>query len=375
MPTLHKFAVLVIGAALLFGLLLPPEAREGERTTVVQPAAQGTEAVPAAAPGGPTASAKPGGKPSAAPSTPPPPPQPASAQAAQAKANELGQVPVIMYHRILAKGGSEIDRTPDELRAELKRLAEANYVPVTAAEFVQGRIDIPAGAHPVVLTFDDGNPTQFTLDAAGSPAPDTAVAILMETQAKYPSFRPVATFFVNKDPFQLGEESNAGVTWLVQHGFEIANHTYTHPNLAGMPGSKVESEIAKAEDVVKKTSGSPSVTFAYPFGNAPRTKDKDNEFVLKGDTWQFQGVFLAGWNPSVSVFSKEFDRSRISRIRSEGKVKKDGCDKFCSTAWLEWLDKNPDKRYTSDGDPSAVTAPSGSISQLASEFADRARVY
>jgi peptidoglycan/xylan/chitin deacetylase (PgdA/CDA1 family) len=293
----------------------------------------------------------------------------------QAKANELGQVPVIMYHRILAKGGSEIDRTPDELRAELERLAKGGYVPITAAEFVQGRIDIPAGAHPVVLTFDDGNPTQFALDASGNPAPDTAVGILMEVNAKYPAFRPVATFFVNKDPFQLGEEANAGVAWLVQHGFEIANHTYTHPNLAGMPTSKVKSEIAKAEEVVKKTSGSPSVTFAYPFGNAPRTRAKDNEFVAKGDSWEFQGIFLAGWNPSVSVFSREFDRTKISRIRSEGKIKKDGCDKFCSTAWLEWLDKNPDNRYTSDGDPAVVTAPSGVISQLAPEFADRARVY
>ncbi|WP_106398563.1 polysaccharide deacetylase family protein [Actinocorallia populi] len=374
MPTLHKFAVLVIGAALLFGLLLPPD-DDGDRTTVVKPAVQGTEAVPAAVSGGPTASASPGGTPSAAPSTPPPPPQPAGAQAAQVKANELGQVPVIMYHRILAKGGSEIDRTPGELRAELERLAKGNYVPVTAAEFVQGRIDIPAGAHPVVLTFDDGNPTQFALDAAGNPAPDTAVAILMEMHAKYPAFRPVATFFVNKDPFQLGEEANAGVSWLVQRGFEIANHTYTHPNLAGMPTAKVESEIAKAEEVVKKVSGSPSVTFAYPFGNTPRTRAKDNAFVSKGDTWQFQGVFLAGWNPSVSVFSKEFDNTKISRIRSEDKVKKDGCDKFCSTAWLETLDKNPDNRYTSDGDPAAVTAPSGSISQLAPQYADRARVY
>ncbi|GAA0968691.1 polysaccharide deacetylase family protein [Actinocorallia libanotica] len=374
MPTLHKFAVLVIGAALLFGLLLPPE-DDGDRTTVVKPAVQGTEAVPAAVSGGPTAPASPGAKPTATPSTPPPPPQPADPKAAQAKANELGQVPVIMYHRILAKGGSEIDRTPDELRKELERLAKGNYVPVTAAEFVQGRIDIPAGTHPVVLTFDDGNPTQFALDAAGNPAPDTAVAILKETSAKYPAFRPVATFFVNKDPFQLGEEANAGVAWLTQHGFEIANHTYTHPNLAGMPTSKVKAEISKVEEVVKKIAGAPSVTFAYPFGNAPRTRAKDNAFVSKGETWDFQGVFLAGWRPSVSVFSKEFDRTAISRVRSEDKVKKDGCDQFCSTAWLETLDKNPDSRYTSDGDPATVTAPSASISQLAPEYAAKARVY
>lgn len=372
MPTLHKLAVLVIGAALLFGLLLPREDGGGEKAAVVRPAVRGTTAVPEDAP---SVGLKPAASATKKAPTPPPSPRPASPQAIAAKANELGQVPVIMYHRILAKGGSEIDRTPDELRAELERLAKAGYVPITAAEFVQGKIEIPAGAHPVVLTFDDGSPTQFALDASGNPAHDTAVAVLMETAAKYPSFRPVATFFVNKDPFQLGEQPNTGVSWLVQHGFEIANHTYTHPNLAGMPKPKVESEISKVEEVVKRVAGSPSVTFAYPFGNAPRTKAKDNAFVAKGDTWSFQGVFLAGWNPSVSVFAKGFDRTKISRIRSEDKIKKEGCDQFCSTAWLEWLDKNPDKRYTSDGDPAAVTAPSSAIADLAPEFADRARIY
>ncbi|MDX6743003.1 polysaccharide deacetylase family protein [Actinocorallia sp. A-T 12471] len=367
MPTLHKFAVLVLGAALLFGLLLAPQEQDADEV-VAKPSKAGAAAEPAGHTATPTAKPTPT-------KTTPPPPQPATAAAAAAKANELGQVPVIMYHRIIKKPFSSIDRTPDELRKELESLAKANYVPITAADFVRGNIDIPAGSHPVVLTFDDGNPTQFALDASGNPVPETAVGVLFDVASRYPTFRPVATFYVNKDPFQLGEEANPGVAWLVQHGFEIGNHTQTHPNLAGMSRKNVEAEIAKNESVVEKISGSRSVTFAYPFGNPPRSKAKDNAFVAKGSTWEFKGIFLAGWNPSVSVFAKDFDPTRISRIRSEDKIKEDGCDKFCSTAWLEWLEKNPDQRFTSDGDKNTVTAPSSVIGDLAPDWAAQGRFY
>jgi len=58
--------------------------------------------------------------------------------AARVKANELGQIPVLMYHRIIDKPQTTDDRTPAQFRAELERLAKENYVPITAAELVTG---------------------------------------------------------------------------------------------------------------------------------------------------------------------------------------------------------------------------------------------
>src|SRR5262245_21711020 len=86
----------------------------------------------------------------------PPAPAPAPVDPAQVQANELGRIPVLMYHRVVGTPASVYDRTPDDFRAELERLARENYVPVTTADLAAGRIDIPAGTHPVVLTFDDG---------------------------------------------------------------------------------------------------------------------------------------------------------------------------------------------------------------------------
>lgn len=77
------------------------------------------------------------------------------------------------------------------------------YVPVTARRFASEWIGIPAGAHPVVLTFDDSTGGRFVLDATGRPAPGSAVGILLDIAKTHPSFRPVATFFVNGDPFRF----------------------------------------------------------------------------------------------------------------------------------------------------------------------------
>jgi hypothetical protein len=132
------------------------------------------------------------------------PPAPVPVRPADVRANELGAIPVLMYHRLVAQPRSVYDRTPDDFRAELERLAREGYVPVTTAEMAAGRIDIPAGAHPVVLTFDDGDPSTIALGPDGEPAPGTAVRILLDVAAAHPGFRPVASMYVNAEPFGGG---------------------------------------------------------------------------------------------------------------------------------------------------------------------------
>ena len=95
----------------------------------------------------------------------------------------------------------------------------------------------------------------------------------------------------------------------------------------------------------------------------------------KDGSYAFQGIFLAGWRPSVSPFDGRFDRWAIDRVRSEGKIKEDDCKQFCSTAWLDYLDKHPDERYTSDGDPNTVTFPNMLEDRLGKPYRAWARVY
>ncbi|MFI6731937.1 polysaccharide deacetylase family protein [Nonomuraea sp. NPDC050451] len=277
--------------------------------------------------------------------------------ARQVHANEAGLVPVLMYHRILPKRLASIDRTPDQLRKELEKLAKKGYVPITARDFATGDIKVPAGKFPVVLTFDDGHPSHFALDANGNPKAGTAVAVLQEVAGKYPGFRPVATFWINREPFGLTDRQSqaAAVKWLIDHGYEVANHTWNHPNLRVLRKKKVREQIVRLERLLKKLGVPESRTMALPFGSMPRPKKLARTGSWDGTRYDFAGVFLAGAEPSLSPYAKKFDRGAIQRIQSNGK--KGECRKWCSQYWLEWLDKHPGERYVSDGDPARISIP------------------
>lgn len=310
------------------------------------------------------------------PSPSPSPPVVATPESARrVKANELGLVPVLMYHRIVEKRLASIDRTPGQLRKELERLAKAGYVPVTAAEFVSGNMDIPAGAHPVVLTFDDGHPSHFALDGEGLPAPDTAVGILYEVAQRYPGFRPVATFWVNREPFGLRgrDEQRRAVRWLVEHGFEVANHTYAHRDLRRLSTKQVREQIVRQERLLRALGAGPSATLALPYGSMPVKRAAARKGKWDGERYDFAGVFLAGAEPSVSPFAKDFDRHAIQRIQSNGR--KGECRKWCSEYWLSWLDRHPGQRYTSDGDPRRVSIPKKLRSNISAKVGKRLVVY
>ncbi|WP_055482939.1 polysaccharide deacetylase family protein [Sphaerimonospora mesophila] len=295
--------------------------------------------------------------------------------AKKVKANEAGLVPVIMYHRLLPKRIASIDRTPRQFRTELERLARKNYVPITAAEFVSGEIDIPAGSHPVVLTFDDGHPSHFALDAQGVPKRDTAVGIIYEVAAKYPKFRPVATFWINRTPFGLNDraEQTRAVQWLVERGFEVANHTYDHPDLRSLPTKRVSEQIVRQERLLAKLGTGPSTTLALPYGSRPRKLSVAHDGKWDGTKYDFDGVFLAGAEPAVSPFAKKFERYAIPRIQSNGKHGE--CSRWCTAYWLDWLDEHPKKRYTSDGDPKRVSIPRKLRDTVASKRAGKIVVY
>ncbi|MFE2153941.1 polysaccharide deacetylase family protein [Streptomyces lavendulae] len=287
---------------------------------------------------------------------------------AEVGANELGQVPVLMYHQLMDRPTSVYDRTPADFRAELERLAREGYVPVTAGDFQTGRIDIPAGAHPVVLTFDDSTNSQLRLGADGAPAPDTAVAILAETAKKYPAFKPVATFFVNADAFSATGSAKA-LTWLKTHGYEVANHTDRHENLRSLDQAGAARAISAGQQAIEKAAPGTRVTsLALPFGAMPEPAG----VAARGTGYRYDGVYLVGANPSVSPFAKAFTPGAIPRIRSAGPKDEDA--EFGSSRWLDKLAAGKN-RYVSDGNPDTVAFPRAVQNELSPAFAKRARPY
>ena len=74
--------------------------------------------------------------------------------------NELGRIPVFEYH-LIAEKNSVYERTHEGLRRDLEMMYSRGYRPVSMAELIDKKIDLPAGQSPVVLVFDDASPSQF----------------------------------------------------------------------------------------------------------------------------------------------------------------------------------------------------------------------
>ncbi|APE36313.1 polysaccharide deacetylase [Nocardia mangyaensis] len=300
--------------------------------------------------------------PAPATTTTPAPPNPA-----EIAANELGLVPVLMYHQITPHPAGEYDQTPAEFRDELERLHREGYRPVTAAQYIAGELDLPAGTHPVVLTFDDSTRSQLTFTDTGEVDPDSAAGILAEFGARYPDFRPVATFYVNNEPF--GGDPRA-LPWLAAHGHEIGAHTAAHAHLASLDADNVQREFV--QNVRAVTAAAPEVTvrtMALPLGIYPRDHALAAAGSWDGTSYAFDAVMLVGANPAPAPYGA-VDRAAVPRIRSGL-----GAVPFDSAYWLDWLAANPDQRYTADGDATRISFPRHLATELDARWADRANPY
>jgi peptidoglycan/xylan/chitin deacetylase (PgdA/CDA1 family) len=289
------------------------------------------------------------------------------------KANELGAIPVLMYHRITPHPESEFDRTPDAFRRELARLFRDGYRPVLARDLARGRIDVPAGKSPVVLTFDDSSREQFAYRRGRDVDPRTAVGILLSFARSHPAFSPVATMYVNRFPFASSRGAEV-MRDLYRRGFELGNHTADHSDLSLLSASGVRRELALGVKVI--TSAVPGArveTMALPLGRTPRNKRLAVRGSWRGTNYRHAAVMLVGAEPAPSPFSKDFRPSAVPRIRSSswnGKVPNYG-----STFWLVQLRKRPEERFISDGDPRTISFPKKLKARLSPRFAQRAHPY
>jgi len=282
------------------------------------------------------------------------------------KANELGQIPVLMYHQLLAKPRGVYDQTPAQFRAELTSLYAHGYRTITAADLVAGKVDVPAGKKPMVLTFDDATVSQYGEKPDGSVDPATATGILLDVGKKAGDEHPVATYYVNGDPF-AGHPSY--LKDLHDLGMEVAEHTLTHADLRQLSDAGVQSELVKGLKVI--TDAIPGVqvtTMALPFGVRPR----NHALAARGPGYSFAGVLAVGANPSPSPFSARFDPMYVPRIRSGLRT---GDQAFTSTDWLPQLYAGTVTPYVSDGDPAHISFPKAAGSRLAPRYASLARPY
>jgi peptidoglycan/xylan/chitin deacetylase (PgdA/CDA1 family) len=289
---------------------------------------------------------------------------PAPPSFAQRPANELGRVMILEYHKI-DHPEERWTRTPEHFRRDLETLYAAGYRLIGLNDLLDGRIAVPAGRTPIVLTFDDSSPGQFRyLEQNGAPVidPDCAVGILEAFAERHPDFGHVATFFVlpAADPpnrlFNQPAYVAKKLRYLAAHGYEIGNHTLWHANLGKYPELVVRTQIAQAQEWIHRHVPDYHIrTLALPHGVYPHDVAWALQGSAKGTTYQHDGILQVAGGAAPSPFAARFDPLRLPRIQA---LERD------LGSWLAYFDRHPGERFVSDGDPAVVTIPKGQRARL-----------
>jgi peptidoglycan/xylan/chitin deacetylase (PgdA/CDA1 family) len=279
--------------------------------------------------------------------------------AAEQPPNELGRVMILEYHKI-DYPESRWTRTPDNFRRDLLRLWEAGYRLVSLSDYLDGKIALPRGSTPVVLTFDDSSPGQFRyVERQGEWVidPDCAVGILEAFAQSHPGFGHAATFYVlpGADPpnrlFNQPTLAGRKLAYLAGHGYEIGNHTLWHANLSRYPEPVVRSQIATAQEWIQgHVPGYRPRTLALPHGAYPRDVRWATAGGNNGASFRHDAILMVAGGAAPSPHLKGLDPYHLPRIQAvEHEI----------SGWLTYFERHPDERYVSDGDERTITVRAG----------------
>ena len=274
--------------------------------------------------------------------------------------NELGRIMILEYHKI-DYPEDRWTRTPENFRRDLETFYARGYRLVSLGDLLDGRLAVPSGTTPVVLTFDDSSPGQFRyLEQNGilEIDPKSAVGILEAFLRERPDFGRGATFFVlpAADPpnrlFNQPAHAGKKLQYLVSRGYEIGNHTLWHANLGKYDEATVRAQIAGAQQWIQRhVPDYRPRTLALPHGVYP----KDVGWALRGSangaTYSHDAILMVAGGAAPSPFSRAFDPVRLPRIQAvETEL----------AYWLGYFERHPHERFASDGDPDVITVPAGS---------------
>ncbi|GIW04388.1 MAG: hypothetical protein KatS3mg059_1008 [Thermomicrobiales bacterium] len=323
-------------------------------------------------------------------------PTPTPEQAPSLTPNELGFIPVLEYHHFVTDPEDEAQfaRPLDDFRADLTWLYEHDFYVIPLRDLILNQIAAPAGKRPVVLTFDDSYASQFRIlinaDGSWTIDPNSAVGVMEEFFTAHPDFGRGGFFAVLPNfcfdwlPDKREDDQTLycaeKISWLLDHGYEVGNHSLDHVSLYDVSDDEFKHQIGGAIEALQAYD--PRVTadiIAMPYGDYPDRERHHlqrqwlrNGFSYNGRTIHILGCLMVGANPTESPASTEFDPMWIARIQAfDSDV--DVRDAPNLYQWFDRMMANPETVYVSDGDPNTITVPEQLPAALAGTL-DEARL-
>ncbi len=261
-----------------------------------------------------------------------------------------GGIPILEYHIIETpnfysnyiltkkiKKNPKIERffvSSEDFRKHLELLYSKGFRNISLDEYysiMKGQPKdlkrIPPCAKLYVLTFDDATFGQFDFITNEKNEiiidPNCAVGIMLDFAKKHPDFKLNAAFSIDFEntPFQQKEFVTKKLNMLLDVGFEIVNHTYSHSRLAKLykkDKEKVVEEIGKAMEMFEAHLGYRARSInkiCYPYGdNSLELEEFIQTITYNGKEYNFIMGIDAEGPLALNPNSKDFNPFQVRRI-------------------------------------------------------------
>ena len=169
-------------------------------------------------------------------------------------------IPILTYHKFcLGESTDEYTINIDHFKQQMDYLKENDYRVITVAQLLECIENNFFPEKPIVITVDDGFKSVYTL----------AFPVLKEYG--FPATLFLYTDFLANGSNQL---SWSEIKEMATMGMEIGSHTLSHTNLLNQKPNesyldylnRIKKEIVLSKAILEKNTGSPVLSFAYPYG-------------------------------------------------------------------------------------------------------------
>jgi hypothetical protein len=233
---------------------------------------------------------------------------------------------------VLFRSENRFSVTPELFRTHLEKLYQAGFV-TAKLEDIMSKPEMVNNKKIVVLRFDDSRADQFRYVKDSNDAlivdPNCAVGILLDFYKAHPDFGKHAVFCVIAlESFHQPRFIKEKHEFLLDHGLEIANHTYDHERLGHARADDVDREFGTAMVLWEKWLGPRAEEIkliAPPFGAVPDSqaaRERLQKFEWQGKQYKPLGILLAGRKYNYVCpypTSKEFNRYALPSLEVTSK--------------------------------------------------------
>jgi peptidoglycan/xylan/chitin deacetylase (PgdA/CDA1 family) len=207
-----------------------------------------------------------------------------SAEAADRLRGPRRGIVVLIYHRVGAGSGLELDLPAARFEDQMAELADGNRVTTLDRALELLAAPDPPERDPVVLTFDDG-PADFA---------DTTLPVL--ARHRIPVTMYLATAFIEDQrdfPYGAPPLSWAAMRDTLTTGLvTVGSHTHTHALLDRIDEAQITEELTTSVSLIEERLGVTPVHFAYP-KSVPPSGPADRAVRAR-----FRSAALAGTRPN-----------------------------------------------------------------------------